>query len=171
MKQRKNIFLIGFMGTGKSTIAKRLAEELFLEYVEVDKLISDRENKMITQIFKEQGETYFRDLETSLLEEIQQKTGQIVSCGGGAILRETNKRIMNENGIVVLLNASAETIYERVKHSKDRPLLNENMNLDYIKQLYDKRNPLYLQAAQIVIDTNGKTIEDLCDEIKRKVYI
>jgi Shikimate kinase len=69
------------------------------------------------------------------------------------------------------LNASAETIYERVKHSKDRPLLNENMNLDYIKQLYDKRNPLYLQAAQIVIDTNGKTIEDLCDEIKRKVYI
>jgi Shikimate kinase len=171
MEQGKNIFLIGFMGTGKSTIAKKLADELLYEYVEMDQIISEREGKMITQIFEEQGEVYFRELETSLLDEIQQGTGKIVSCGGGVILHEKNQRIMKEKGVVILLSASAETIFERVKNSGSRPLLNTNMNLDYIKQLYKKRYPLYLQASQIVIDTEGKNVDDLCDEIKEKVGV
>lgn len=161
----KNIFLIGFMGSGKSTVAKGLQAALQTEVIEMDALIAKQQKMAITDIFEKFGESYFRDLETNLLLDIQQKKGVIVSCGGGVVIRPENIAYMKKNGIVVLLSATAETVYKRVKDSKDRPVLNGNMNVAYIAQLQEKRRAMYEAAADVAIETDGKGIDAICREI------
>ena len=96
---------------------------------------------------------------------MQNLEAKIVSCGGGVVLRPQNVEKMKQAGMVIFLNAKAETIYERVKDSNDRPILNGNMNVDYIRSLMEKRSSLYMQAADRVIDTDGKSVREICDEI------
>ena len=110
-----NIFLIGFMGSGKSTVASCLAKKCGMEIVEMDQVIVEREGMSISDIFAHKGETYFRDVESQLLTEIQAKQDRVISCGGGVVLREQNVKEMKKCGKVVLLNAKPETILERVK--------------------------------------------------------
>lgn len=110
-----NIVLIGFMGAGKSTISDYLSTVFDMEIVEMDQLIADREEMSIPDIFATYGEEYFRNLETDLLIEMQDKKNVVISCGGGVAMRERNVEEMKKNGKVVLLTASPETIYERVK--------------------------------------------------------
>lgn len=156
--KQKNMFLIGFMGCGKSTMARLLAKELHMELVEMDETIEKEENRSINEIFATDGEGYFRDLETQLITRISNKGGMVVSCGGGAILRQENVDIMKKNGCVVYLAATPETIYSRVKNSTNRPLLNGNMNVEYISELMAKRVDKYEAAAdyKIVVDGKGK---------------
>ena len=118
-----NIVLIGFMGVGKSTISEFLKTSFAMEVIEMDQIIAEREGMTISDIFKIHGEEYFRNLETNLLIEMQSKTNVVISCGGGTPMRECNVAEMKKNGRVVLLTAKPETILERVKHSHDRPLL------------------------------------------------
>lgn len=164
-----NIVLIGFMGTGKSTIAKELAKTCRMSVVEMDEEIVRRQGRSIADIFAENGEEYFRDLETNLLEELQTGENQVISCGGGAVLREENVRIMKKNGCVVLLTALPETIYERVKNNADRPILRGNMNVEYIASLMEKRREKYEKAADLVIATDGKTARQICDELMQEM--
>lgn len=160
-----NIVLIGFMGTGKSTIAKGLSRRFNMDIVEMDQLIVDREGMSISDIFANKGEEYFRNLETGLLKEMQSKSNVVISCGGGTPLRSENVAEMRKNGRVVLLTASPETIFERVKNNHDRPLLEANKNVDFIKDMLDKRNDKYMAAADIIIETDGKDREAICNEI------
>ena len=162
----KHIFLIGFMGCGKSTIARKLSSQLGLPQVEMDEQIVKEQGMPITEIFEKYGEAHFRDIETDLLKRICEQEGAIVSCGGGAVLREENITMMKSAGCIVLLTAKPETILERVKHNHDRPVLNGHMNEDYIAELMENRRACYEEAADFVVATDGKSIEQICDEIR-----
>ena len=133
-----NIFLIGFMGSGKSTVADYLCEKFDMDVVEMDQVIAERERMSISDIFEKHGELYFRDLETKLLVELKEKTNTVVSCGGGVAMRECNVTEMKKNGKVVLLTAKPETILERVENNHDRPLLENNKTVAYIAELMEK---------------------------------
>lgn len=160
-----NIYLIGFMGVGKSTICDSLKKMLHRECAEMDQLIVEQQGMPISEIFEKYGEDGFRDIETKLVKELGQKEDLIVSCGGGAVLRDENAADMKEHGSIVLLTATPETIYNRVKHSKDRPLLNGNMNVEYISGLMEKRRPRYEEVADLVVATDGKSVQEICREI------
>lgn len=165
MERNKNVFLIGFMGCGKSTMASLLAEELHMGLVEMDETIEKEEHRTINEIFATDGESYFRDVESALILRIADKGKAIVSCGGGAILREENVVNMKKNGTVVYLCATPETIYKRVRHSTNRPLLNGNMNVEYISELMSKRINKYENAADIVLCVDGKSKSEILSEL------
>ena len=162
---KEHIFLIGFMGCGKSTNAACLAEMTGAKQVEMDQMIVENEEMAIADIFEEKGEAYFRELETDLIKSFAGVEPPVISCGGGAVLKEENVRLMKESGKIVLLTAEPETIYERVKDSTERPVLNGNMNVGYIEELMEKRRPKYEAAADVKVATDGKTAEEICGEI------
>lgn len=160
-----NIFLIGFMGAGKSTISDYLKNALAMDVVEMDQCIVERQGMSISDIFETYGEEYFRELETNLLIEMQSQSNVVVSCGGGVPMRERNVVEMKKNGRVVLLTAKPETILERVKDNHDRPLLENNKTVPFIADLMEKRRAKYEAAADIVIQTDGKTELEICEEL------
>lgn len=165
----KNIFLIGYMGTGKSTVAAYMAKKYGMEVLEMDQMIVEREEMNISDIFTKHGEEYFRDIETRLLIEIQSQENKVVSCGGGVVLREQNVEEMRKSGKIVLLSAKAETILGRVKDDNSRPLLQGNKNIEFINDMMDKRRPKYERAADVVIETDEKRVEDICKEIFEQI--
>ena len=160
-----NILLIGFMGTGKSTIASRLSEATGMKVAEMDQIIAGREGMTIPEIFEKYGEEYFRNAETSLLAELQSGTNMVISCGGGVPLRENNLTEMRKNGKVILLTALPETILDRLKDDHSRPLLENNKNAGFIRELMEKRRDRYEAAADMIISTDGKTDLEICAEI------
>lgn len=160
-----NIFLIGFMGAGKSTISDYLKNALAMDVVEMDQCIVERQGMSISDIFETYGEEYFRELETNLLIEMQSQSNVVVSCGGGVPMRERNVVEMKKNGRVVLLTAKPETILNRVKDNHDRPLLEGNKNVDFIADLMEKRREKYEAASDIVIETDGKDKLEICEEL------
>lgn len=160
-----NIFLIGFMGAGKSTISDYLKNVLAMDVVEMDQCIVERQGMSISDIFETYGEEYFRELETNLLIEMQSQSNVVVSCGGGVPMRERNVVEMKKNGRVVLLTAKPETILERVKDNHDRPLLENNKTVPFIADLMEKRRTKYEAAADIVIQTDGKSELEICEEL------
>ena len=164
-----NIFLIGFMGVGKSTIARTLQRELGFPLVEMDERIVQEQGMSINDIFAQYGEAHFREIESQLVVDLGKQEPSIVSCGGGVVVRPENTQNMKKSGRIVLLKASPETIFERVKNSTDRPILNGHMNVEYIAELMEKRRALYEEAADITIQTDGKTREQICEEIIGKL--
>ncbi len=168
-KEKINIFLIGFMGSGKSTIAKILSEKLDMPLVEMDQRIVEEQKMSINEIFEKYGENHFRDIESQLILDLANEEGAVVSCGGGVVVRSENTEYMKQNGKVFFLTATPETIFERVRYSKERPLLNDNMNVEYIAQLMEKRMPLYQAAADYVIVTDKKTKQEIAQEILGKL--
>ncbi len=169
MGTNKNIFLIGFMGCGKSTMAKLLSEKTGAELIEMDETIETEEGMSINEIFDKYGEAHFRDLESQLIVRITESGGAIVSCGGGAILRQENVENMKKNGQIVYLSAQPETIFDRVRHSTNRPLLNGNMNVEYIASLMEKRLPRYVSAADKTIAVDGKEKLEVLEELRQFV--
>lgn len=165
----KNIFLIGFMGSGKSSVAKKLQEKLGMKLVEMDARIVEEQKMSINDIFAKYGEDHFRDIESELVLTLGNEGNTIVSCGGGVVVRPENTEHMKQSGTIIFLTATPETIYERVKDGNDRPILNGHMNVDYIAQLMEKRQKLYENACDIRVSTDGKTIDAICDEIISKI--
>lgn len=164
-----NILLIGFMGCGKSTVSSFLCKMLSMDSVEMDAVIQERMGMTINEIFANYGEEYFRNLETNLLIELSQKNQKVISCGGGAALREINVKHMRNNGRVVLLTARPETILERVKDNDDRPLLRGNKNVEFIGNMMEQRRAKYEAAADIVVSTDDKTVLEICQEMISKL--
>lgn len=160
-----NIVLIGFMGTGKSTISEKLRKLYGFQVIEMDQMIAEREQMSIPEIFRTYGESYFRDLETSLLKELQATSHTVISCGGGTAMRDCNVTEMKKIGKVILLTAEPETILKRVKKSNDRPLLEGKKNVQAISELIDQRKEKYEAAADIKVSTDGKNVTDICHEI------
>ena len=164
-----NLFLIGFMGAGKSSVSAGLGRMLGREVVEMDERIAAQEGMSIPELFAQKGEPYFRACETALLKSFSQGAPRIVSCGGGVPLREENVAAMRESGTVVLLTASPEVILERVKDSDERPLLQGHKDVPYIAALMEQRRPKYEAAADITVDTSQLNIEEVCRQVLRQV--
>ena len=164
-----NIVLIGFMGAGKSTVSDYLSTVFAMRLIEMDQVIEEQEEMCISDIFATYGEEYFRGLETKLLKELQTGTNCVISCGGGAALREENVKEMKKNGRVVLLTASPQTVYERVKGCDDRPVLAGRNNVEAIAEMMEMRREKYEAAADVVIQTDHKTVLQICEEIITKL--
>ena len=162
-----NVFLIGFMGAGKSTIARCLQKELDMELVEMDERIVQEQGMSINEIFEKVGEAGFRDIESQLVVDLGGQEKSIVSCGGGVVVRPENVENMKKSGKIIFLTATPETILSRVKDGTDRPLLNGHMNVEYIEELMNKRLALYEGAADYMVATGGKTKGEICTEILR----
>ncbi len=142
----KNVYLVGFMGTGKTVVGKLLADELGREFIEMDALIEKEQKKSISRIFAEEGEAYFRGLEHKLLKNLSLKSDLIVSCGGGLVCNPANLALLKKSGVLICLSASAEEISQRTKKHTSRPLLNVNNRIEKIKELLEKRKSCYDQA-------------------------
>ncbi len=160
-----NIVLIGFMGTGKTTIASYLQDVFGMTLVETDKEIEEQEGKSVSQIFEEKGEDYFRDRESALLKEYEGEINLVISCGGGMPLREENVKVMKEIGFVVLLTASPKEIMKRLKGSEGRPLLKDRFTEEGIQELMDERKDKYEAAADLIVDTDHRNPAQICGEM------
>lgn len=169
---QENIALIGFMGTGKTTVSRALSMITGLKEIDVDAFIVKKAGMSISEIFENYGEEYFRTLETEALCEIVNGKGQIISCGGGAVLKDENVELLKKNGRIVLLTASPETIFDRVKDHTHRPILNNDMSLEHVKSLMSKREPRYQSIADIKVnvDSNDRvlTCYDMLCQLEEK---
>lgn len=143
--QSKNIILTGFMGTGKSTVGRLVAAELGREFVDMDTLIEQREGRPITRIFADSGEASFRQLEADLCRELAARTGLVIATGGGALVPETNLRIMESSGLVICLDCAPATLWQRIGQSEDRPMLAERDEGRFARlaALLEQRAPAY----------------------------
>ena len=161
-----NIYLIGMMGSGKTVTGKVLADQLGYAFVDLDAEIQAKEKRSIPEIFEGSGEPYFRDAESWILEHFSKQSGQVIATGGGIVLNEENVRRMKKTGKVVLLKASAESLWQRVRYAKDRPLLNKPDPLGALQQILSDRETLYENACHFSILTDGKIAEDVANEIQ-----
>ena len=150
---KQNIVLVGFMGTGKTTIGQLLSEQTGMPLLDMDHLIEERAGKPITAIFAEDGEPHFRALERELVQELSAQNSHVVSTGGGIVLNADNMADYEKTGLVVCLLAAPETILDRVRHDTTRPLLAGDKEAKIVA-LLETRRPLY-EAIAHKIDTNG----------------
>ncbi len=169
---KQNIVLIGFMGCGKTTIGKALAEKLEYKLLDTDALIVEKEGKSINAIFAEQGEEYFRNTETKTIEELEQSLEKaIVSTGGGLPLRECNGSILKKLGFVVFLKVEKETVLKRLEGDTTRPLLQGDNVEAKVESLLEFRNPIYEYTAHVVVATDNKSVDEIVEEIVRNYRI
>ena len=163
---RGHIFLIGFMGCGKSTVARQLAAKLDFPYSDTDVMIEEKAGMTISEIFEKKGEPAFREMETALLRELKGQPPMIISCGGGMAMRPENAALMKEAGTVVLIKASPETILERVVRNDNRPLLRGRKDIASISALMEERRERYEAAADFyVVTDNERRAEEVAEEI------
>lgn len=161
---KSSIFLTGFMGAGKSTTGKCLAELLGYEFVDLDQKIVAREGRSIADIFSSEGEKYFRDCESRLLASLSKEATSVYATGGGIVEREANRAMMRQKGLIVYLNASWDTLRERLHRSKDRPLVNQDKGWDTVSQLWSNRQSFY-QDADIIVETDGRKPFEVASDI------
>lgn len=162
----RNIVLVGFMGTGKTTIAIELSHRLGMKYVSTDNLIEKRENRTINEIFTKSGEEYFRDIESAVIRDAACMDNLVIDTGGGAVLRDENVAYMKSSGILICLTADEDTIMERTKKYKHRPLLNVEDPKRKIRDLIAKRAPYYAKA-DYQIDTGALTVRQVVERIAK----
>ena len=163
--RKKNLYLIGFMGTGKSSVSGELSKRLGYRELDTDEWIEQQQGTTIFAIFEQKGEACFREMETECLRSLGKLDGTIVSCGGGMAVRQENVALMKENGVVVLLTAEPETILERVRDDDSRPILRGNKTVPFIAQLMERRRAAYEAAADITVATDRKSVGEVAEEI------
>jgi len=155
---RGNLFLIGLMGAGKTTLGRVLARRLGKPFIDADHELEARLGVSIATIFEIEGEQSFRDREEALIEELCQRTNFVLATGGGAVMRPRNREYLKSSGTVVYLHAKPETLYQRVRHSRHRPMLRAANPLARLQDLYELRDPLYREAADHVIESDRDTV-------------
>ncbi|RCW65386.1 shikimate kinase [Saliterribacillus persicus] len=157
-----SIYLVGFMGSGKSSVAEEVEKQLNLPLFDTDQIIEEKTNKKITEIFAEDGEAVFRDLETAVLKDLP-STDAIISTGGGIVERQENQKFLKEQLCVIFLDASWETITKRLSNDTNRPIW---LNKDRDKQkLLESRKPIYKSVATLILKTDNKEPDELASEI------
>ena len=167
MEKPRNVFLIGPMGAGKSTVGKILADELGLEFLDTDREIEERTGADIAWIFDVEGEEGFRKREAAMLDELTARTGVLVATGGGAILREENRKRLVSRGTVVYLDAPLEQQVERTGHDRNRPLLQDGNPREILEGMHAERDPLYREVADHVFRADKRSARMLASEIAR----
>lgn len=165
----RNIVLIGFMGSGKSSIGKSLAKKLGLEYIDTDTMIERDEEKSISEIFRVEGEEYFRTMEKKIVEKVSKYKDKVIACGGGVVLDDRNILNLKENGVLVYLSVDPSIIIERVRNSIDRPLLEVNDKETEAKRILEQREKKYISAADIVVDAGNMSINKTAEQILKSV--
>ena len=162
-REALNVALYGFMGVGKSTVGKALSERLGYGFVDMDEMIERRAGVKIKDMFAAEGEKRFRALEKEVAKEVAEKDRHVIACGGGAVLDPENAEALRSNSVLILLTASIDEIVERTRDSDERPLL--NVDDAQAEALLRERMPLYLEAADLVMDTTGASPTQLAAEI------
>lgn len=163
---KHNIILIGYMGSGKSTVAKELHIKTGVEIIDTDEMLVKEQGRSINEIFQTDGEAAFRNLETEFLRRLSERSSAyILSTGGGMPVREENRAILKNLGTVFFLKADTDTIFERVKEDTQRPLLQGTDQRAKIAGMLKERTPMYELTADHVIETDGKTVKDVVNEI------
>ncbi len=160
-----NIFLIGPMGAGKSTIGRLLSQELKLDFVDSDKVIEERAGADIPWIFDVEGEEGFRNREANIIDILSAEDNQVLATGGGAVLRSDNRSNLQGRGTVVYLQASVAQQLERTSRDKNRPLLQTPDPSIVLHDLMEKRHPLYIQVADVVVDTERRNPKAVVNDI------
>ena len=160
----KNIVLVGFMGTGKSTVGKILAKRLRRVWVDVDKRIEEAQKRKIAEIFESEGEAYFRRLEKEMIQTVASGQGLVITTGGGAVVDPANRAALKKNGFLITLSATPETIFRRVRRSGHRPLLKGDL-LTEIRRLLAEREPFYRESDG-TFPTDGKTAAQVAGTIE-----
>ncbi|MBQ6994657.1 MAG: shikimate kinase [Lachnospiraceae bacterium] len=166
----KNYVLVGYMGSGKTTVGKNLARISNMIFLDTDEWIEQQQGRKISDIFAADGEEAFRDMETLVLREMlnQKKTGFVISTGGGMPVRKENRELLKELGMVFYLKAKPETIYERVKGDTKRPLLQCEDPLSRIRSMQEQRDPAYREAAHYIIEVDEYRQSEIAEQIKIK---
>jgi len=167
MPERSNIVLTGFMGTGKSTVARELARMTGMKAVELDEEIERAAGMKIHEIFDQHGEHRFRDMEAEQVKRVSAGRGQVISTGGGVVMREENMEALRSGGVVVCLWASPDAILKRTSRNTNRPLLNVEDPKAKIEELLAQRESCY-RKADITVQTEGKTPREVAEEILEK---
>ena len=175
-----NIYLVGFMGTGKSSVGRLLAKEKIKldscgsasdsrkqwNFVDLDELIELKEQRRIVDIFAKDGEAYFRKIEKKILSQVSTQKKFVVACGGGVVLDKNNVRLMKKTGVMICLNATPEEILKRVSSNSGRPLLNVDKPKKRIELLLKMRAPYYMQADKVV-ETSGLSVKQVVRKISK----
>jgi shikimate kinase len=160
----KNIYLVGFMGTGKTSVGRLAAELMHCKFIDMDECIEIREKKSISDIFAQEGEPYFRKIERQVLGDVSKSDNQVVSCGGGIVIDAQNIETMKDSGIIICLTASPEVILERINGGSHRPLLNVPNPGEKIAHLLKVRQAYY-NRSDFRVDTTKLSIEQVAEKI------
>ncbi|MEM8955971.1 MAG: shikimate kinase [Verrucomicrobiota bacterium] len=165
-----NVILIGFMGSGKTTLGQELAPRLDFAFIDTDNLVVSQAGKPIPKIFADHGEEHFRDLESRALSSLIQESSKVIATGGGIVLRPENRALLRKIGFTVWLDASEDTIFDRVSRNTERPLLHTDNQRETIARLLTQRRPLYQESADLMVPTNdldlGEIIHGIADSAR-----
>ena len=164
-----NIYLVGLMGAGKTTIGRLLAKHLHKTFYDTDHEIERRTGVNIPLIFEVEGETGFRKREISIIEELSHKSNIVMATGGGAILSEENRNNLKQHGTVIYLKANVHELWQRTRNDKNRPLLQTVDPHEKLKQLFAERDPLYTEVATFVIETEGESVGSIVHRIEQLI--
>jgi shikimate kinase len=169
VKSKDNIFFVGLMGAGKTTIGKILAKHLGKIFYDTDHEIEKRTGVKIATIFELEGEDGFRKRETAIIQELSQLNNIIMATGGGAILAVDNRELLKSNGTVIYLRANVNELWHRMRNDKHRPLL-QNVDIRAkLEQLYAERNPLYTETAALIFDTGNQPVASIISQIEKSL--
>jgi len=160
-----NIFLVGMMGAGKTTVGRALARRLKREFIDTDKLLVERTGVAVATVFEIEGEEGFRRRESALLRELCEGEGRVVATGGGIVLSGDNRDAMRESGTVIYLRARLESLWERTRQDTSRPLLATPNPREKLAELLKQREPLYRAAAHIVVDSGSQSASTLANRV------
>ncbi len=167
----KTVSLIGLPGSGKSTVGRQLARRLGRHFADSDAVIEKRIGGSIRAFFEREGEERFREIEQTVIDELTALPGQIIATGGGAVLREANRRHLRERTVVVYLRSTPEELYRRLKHDTHRPLLQVSDPLARLRELYAQRDPLYREAAHFIVETGRPTVSSLVNMVMMQLEL
>ncbi len=165
MNPKANIFLIGMMGSWKSTVGKKLSTALNLEYIDTDDEIEDATGESIAEIFSNRGESQFREMESAYFVEKSQQEGLVISTGGGIVVTEANRLALQKNGITFFLQASPETLSSRIKDTDKRPLLHDEEPILKLSQIWKTRKDFYIQSSHHIIETDRDNPQQVTQKI------
>ena len=163
--RRTNVILIGFMGTGKSSVGRAIASRMGFQFIDTDALVVEHARMDIADIFAKEGEARFRDMETAAIESVGHFTRCVIATGGGAVLREQNRTLLRKLGFVVCLTASEATIFERVARNQKRPLLHTENPRETVSRMLAERATFYEQTAELILDTTTFSHQQAADAV------
>jgi len=166
---RNNIFLVGMPGAGKTTVGRHLARRLQRRFIDADHEVEARTGVRIPVIFDIEGEQGFRDRESKVISELAQQSDQVVATGGGAVLRPENRAALRQGGTVIYLNAAPRLLYERTRLDPNRPLLQVDDPLRKLEDLFNQRDPLYREVADIIVNSLGGSIAQLVKQVEKQL--
>ncbi len=165
----ENIFLVGLMGAGKTSVGKLLAQRLRKDFYDCDHEIEEATGVKIAVIFEIEGESGFRARESKMLVELANRKNVLIATGGGAVLSAANRKLLANRGIVVYLRAAPVDLWRRTRHDKHRPLLKTEDRMARFEQLFVERDPLYLEIADIIVDTGSQSVGALANKLQHRI--